>query len=256
MIKRLIWVAAVGALLLPAWVLSAEEKAETTAAASQPGGNAFKSEKERVSYSIGLRIAMGMKQQNVEVDVDTLAKAMKDVFAGGKPLLTDQEAQQVLMEWQRKMREEFQKKQDELGETNKVEGAKFLEENKAKEGVKTLASGVQYKVLKSGDGAIPKATDRVKVHYKGTLIDGTQFDSSIDRGEPAVFAVNGVIKGWTEALQQMKVGDKWQIFIPSDLAYGPRGNMRTIPPNAVLIFDVELLGIEPAEAPPATTQPQ
>jgi len=195
MIKRLIGIAVVGALLLPAWVLWAEETPATAPAASQPGGDAFKSEKERVSYSIGLRIATGMKQQNVEVDVDTLAKAMKDVFGGTKPLLTDQEAQQVLMQWQGKMREEFQRKQTELGEKNKVEGAKFLEENKAKEGVKALASGVQYKVLKSGDGATPKATDRVKVHYKGTLINGTQFDSSIDRGEPAVFAVNGVIKG-------------------------------------------------------------
>lgn len=255
MLKRLIWIVAVGALLLPAWMLTAAETAAIPAATSQPGGDAFKNEMERVSYSIGMSIATNMKQQDVNIDVDMMAKAMKDVFTGGKMLLTEQEAQQVMMAFSQKMREEQKKKQEEQGVKNKAEGEKYLAENKDKEGVKTTASGLQYKVLKSGSGATPKAEDRVKVHYKGTLIDGTKFDSSYDRGQPAEFSVNGVIKGWTEALLLMKAGDKWELTIPSDLAYGPRGNMRTIPPNAVLVFEVELIEVTPAEKP-ATTQPQ
>jgi FKBP-type peptidyl-prolyl cis-trans isomerase FklB len=264
MLKRLTWWVVAGLVVVPAyWLMAADKPAgkpqaavkpvvqseAAKAPASQPGGDAFKSDKERISYSVGMRMASGMKSQDLDLDVDMIAQAMKDVMAGKKTLLNEQEAQQVLSEWQLRIREEYQKKQAEIGDKNIAEGKKFLEENKAKEGIKTTLSGLQYKVLKSGSGPSPKATDKVTVHYKGTLLNGTQFDSSIDRGEPATFEVNKVIKGWTEAMQMMKVGDKWQVFIPSDLAYGPRGNMRTIPPNATLIFEVELLGV----APGATT---
>jgi FKBP-type peptidyl-prolyl cis-trans isomerase len=259
--KRLTWCVLAGLVLVPAyWLMAAEKPAAKQATgmheaakapASQPGGDAFKSDKERVSYSLGMRLASGMKSQNMDLDIDKIAQAMKDVMADRKTLLTEPEAQQVLQTWSIKMREEYQKKQAELGEKNAEEGKKFLEENKKKEGIKTTASGLQYQVLKSGSGPSPKASDKVKVHYKGTLINGTQFDSSIDRGEPATFEVDKVIKGWTEAMQMMKVGDKWKLFIPSELAYGSRGNMRTIPPNSTLIFEVELLGIEPS-TPPST----
>ena len=258
MVKRLTWAIVAGLVAVPAWWLLAEDQPAAQAdkpAATQPGGDAFKSEKERVSYSIGMRIASGMKAQEVDLDIDIIAKAMKDVMAGDKTLLTEAEAQKVLMSWQGRMQEEFQKKQAALAEKNQSDGAKFLEENKAKEDVKTTPSGLQYKVIKSGNGDSPKADDTVTVHYKGTLIDGEQFDSSYDRGEPATFMVNRVIKGWTEALQLMKVGDKWQIVLPSDLAYGPRGNGRSIPPNSVLVFDVELLGIQPAATQPAAATP-
>ena len=252
MTKRLMWIVAVGALLSPAWVQAAEEKAvpaaPAAAATSQPGGDAFKNDKERVSYSIGMRLATGMKAQDVQIDVDVMAKAMKDVLAGNKTLLTEMEAQQVLMAWQGRMKAEMQKKQEEAAAKNKTEGEKYLAENKKKEGVKTTASGLQYKVLKSGTGAAIKETDRVKVNYKGTLTDGTKFDSSYDRGEPVEFLVTGVIPGWTEALKMMKVGDKWEITIPSELAYGSHGKPPTIQPNAVLIFEVEPLEVI---APPA-----
>ena len=268
MLKRLTWWVVAGLVVVPAyWLMAAGKPASqpevAKVPASQPGGDAFKSDKERVSYSIGMRMASGMKSQDLDLDVDMIAQAMKDVMSGKKTLLNELEAQQVLNDWQRRMREEFQKKQGELAEKNKADGQKFLEENKTKEGVKTTPSGLQYKVIQSGSGPSPKATDKVTVHYKGTMIDGTQFDSSINRGEPFKFEVNrpGIIKGWTEAIQMMKVGDKWQIFVPSDLAYGPRGDMRrNIPPNVALIFEVELLGVEPgakaAKASAPATQPK
>ncbi len=261
MMKRWISMVVAGVLWSPAWVLSAEEKAAgeppaSKPAATQPGGDAFKNDDERVGYSVGLsqglRWAAGMKQQEVVMDIDMLLRGMKDGLTGGKGLLTEQEAQQVLMEWQGRMRAELPKKQAERAAKNKADGEKFLEENKKKEGVKTTASGLQYKVLKSGDGPSPKAGDNVSVHYKGTLIDGTQFDSSYDRGQPQEFGVTEVIKGWTEGLEMMKVGDKWQLYIPSDAAYGANGRRPHIPPNAALIFEVELLGIKPGAA---TTAP-
>jgi len=272
MLKRLTWWVVAGLLVVPAyWLMAADKPAgkpgaadkpagqpeAAKAPASQPGGDAFMSDSERAGYSWGMMLAASLKKADVRLDVDMIAQAMKDVLAGKKTLLSEQEAQQVLTELQLRTREELQKKQAELAEKNKAEGQKFLEENKAKEGVKTTLSGLQYKVIRSGSGACPKASDKVTVHYKGTLLDGTQFDSSIDRGEPQTFEVNKVIRGWAEAMQLMKVGDKWQLFIPSDLAYGPRGNMRNIPPNATLIFEVELLGIEPsAKASAPATQPK
>jgi len=264
MSKRLtLWVVA-GLVVVPAyWLMAADKPAgkpqaavkpvvqseAAKAPASQPGGDAFKSDKERVSYSLGMRLASGMKTQDLDLDIDMLAQAMKDVMAGKKTLLNEQEAKQVFTDWSTRMQGEFQKKQAELV----AEGKKFLEENKTKEGVKTTASGLQYKVIKSGSGASPKANDKVTFHYKGTFIDGKQFDSSIERGQPLTLDLNRMIKGWTEALQLMKVGDKWQLFVPSDLAYGPAGR-QNIPPNATLIFEVELLGIEPGAAA-GTTKP-
>ena len=171
-------------------------------------------------------------------------RGVKDALSDGKLLLTHQEMMQTMMSFQKEMMEKRTAKANAAAETNKKEGEAFLAENAKKEGVKTLPSGLQYKVLKAGDGPTPKATDRVTLHYRGTLSDGTEFDSSIAGGEPATFSVKGVIKGWTEALQLMKVGDKWQVFIPGHLAYGERNRGGKIGPNATLIFEMELLGIK------------
>tara|TARA_Y100000766_G_C18893273_1_gene599627 strand:- start:1818 stop:2333 length:516 start_codon:yes stop_codon:yes gene_type:complete len=164
--------------------------------------------------------------------------SINDALAGKESRLKPEEMQEAMMNMRKKMVEERKQKAEE----NKTSGAKYLEENKAKEGVKVTESGLQYKVLKEGEGAQPKESDTVKVHYKGTLIDGTEFDSSYSRNEPAEFGVGQVIRGWVEGLQLMKVGSKYQFFIPSDLAYGPQGRP-SIPPNSVLIFEVELLDI-------------
>jgi FKBP-type peptidyl-prolyl cis-trans isomerase len=175
---------------------------------------------------------------------------MKYSLAGGKTLLTDEEVRAALMQLQKDMQEKMQAKAAAEGDANKKEGDAFLAANKTKEGVVTLPSGLQYKILKPGSGPKPTASDSVVCNYKGTLINGTEFDSSYKRGEPATFPVTGVIKGWTEALQLMPVGSKWQLFIPSDLAYGPRGTPGgPIGPNATLTFEVELMSIE--EKPPA-----
>lgn len=205
----------------------------------------LKTSKDKVSYSIGLDIGKTLKRQSIEINEDALLQGVKDAIKKDSLyLLTDAEIRQTMMDFQKEMMEKQTAKLKELGDKNKKEGEAFLAENKSKEGVKTTASGLQYKVISSGNGATPKATDKVKVNYRGTLINGTEFDNSYKRGEPLVFNVNSVIKGWTEALQLMKVGDKWQVFIPSELAYGEQGAGQTIPPNSTLIFDVELLGIE------------
>jgi FKBP-type peptidyl-prolyl cis-trans isomerase FklB len=173
-----------------------------------------------------------------------LAAGIKDALAG-KPQLTPDQIKEVMSAFEKDM----EQKQKQVGDKNKAEGAKFLEENKKKEGVKTTASGLQYKALKDGNGAQPKASDTVTVNYRGTLINGTEFDSSYKRGQPATFPVNGVIKGWTEALQLMKVGSKYQLFIPSDLAYGERSVSPDLAANSTLIFEVELLDAKPAASP-------
>jgi FKBP-type peptidyl-prolyl cis-trans isomerase FklB len=204
----------------------------------------LKDNKDKVSYSIGLNIGKSMKQEGLDINPDALAAAMKDVFAGAKPQLTDEEVQAVMQEFQKEMMAKRMKGQQEGLTKNKAEGEKFLADNKKKEGIKTTASGLQYKVIKDGTGKTPKATDTVSTHYRGTLISGKEFDSSYKRGEPAEFPVNGVIKGWTEALQLMKEGAKWQLFIPSELAYGERGAGQDIGPNSTLIFDIELLSVK------------
>jgi len=204
----------------------------------------LKTPAQKFSYCFGLQIGNSLKRQGIELDPEMLAKAIKDVVTGGKPLLTDAEAMQVMENFRKDMKAKQDDVNKKAGEKNKKDGDAFLADNAKKEGVKTLPSGLQYKVVKAGDGATPKAADTVTTNYRGTLIDGTEFDSSYKRGEPASFPVTGVIPGWTEALQLMKVGDKWQLFIPAKLGYGERGTGGPIGPNATLIFEIELLGIK------------
>jgi FKBP-type peptidyl-prolyl cis-trans isomerase FklB len=204
----------------------------------------LKDTKDKVSYSIGMQIGFNLGRQKVDVNPDILAAGIKDAIAG-KPQLTPDQVKDIMAQFEKDM----EQKQKELGEKNKTEGAKYLEENKKKPGVKTTASGLEYKVIKEGTGPQPKATDMVTVNYRGTLIDGTEFDSSYKRGQPATFPVNGVIKGWTEALQLMKQGSKYQLFIPANLAYGERAMGLDIGPNSTLIFEVELQDIKPAPTP-------
>jgi FKBP-type peptidyl-prolyl cis-trans isomerase FklB len=211
----------------------------------------LKDQKDKVSYSIGMQIGFNLSRQKVDINPDVLAAGIKDSLAG-KPQLNPDQVKEVMATFEKDM----EQKQKESGEKNKAEGAKFLEENKKKEGVKTTASGLQYKVVKDGSGAQPKATDTVTVNYRGTLINGTEFDSSYKRGQPATFPVNGVIKGWTEALQLMKVGSKYQLFIPSNLAYGERAVSPDLSANSTLIFDVELLDAKPAPTPGAAAAPK
>jgi FKBP-type peptidyl-prolyl cis-trans isomerase len=203
----------------------------------------LKTEKEKFSYALGMNIGSGMKRQSVAVDPAILARGLKDSLAGGKTLMTEDEARATLKQMQDEMRQKQQAKMQEEGAANKKVGDAFLAANKAKEGVVTLPSGLQYKILKEGTGPKPASSDSVVCNYKGTLIDGKEFDSSYKRGQPATFPVTGVIKGWTEALQLMPVGSKWQLFVPSDLAYGERGAGADIGPGATLIFEVELMSI-------------
>ena len=203
----------------------------------------LKDAKQKSSYAIGMDIGSNFKRQDIDIDAKALAAGIADSLAG-KAQLTDAEQRQILAELRTQLMGRAEAKQKESGDKNQKEGEKFLAENKKKEGVKTTASGLQYKVLKSGTGKTPKAADTVKVHYHGTLIDGTVFDSSVERGEPTTFPVNQVIPGWTEVLQLMKEGDKWQVYIPSQLAYGPQSPSPKIGPNSTLIFDVELISVE------------
>ena len=206
--------------------------------------------KDKVSYSIGMDIGTSLKRQGLDLNPDELAAGLKDSLSGGKTKMTSDEVKQVLTDLQQELQAKAKEHAEQMSEKNKKDGEAFLAENKKKSGVKTLPSGLQYKVITEGKGASPKETDTVTTNYKGTLIDGTEFDSSYKRGEPATFPVNGVIKGWTEALQLMKVGSKWQLFIPPDLAYGPRGAGQVIGPNATLVFEVELVSIgEKKDAP-------
>ena len=209
----------------------------------------LKDQKDKVSYSMGMNIGNNLKKQSIDVNPDVLAQGIKDALSGSKALMTEQEVNETIMAFQKEMSAKQIERLKELGEKNKKEGEAFLAENKKKEGIITLPSGLQYKVINEGTGETPEPTDVVTVNYRGTLIDGTEFDSSYRRGQPATFPVNAVIAGWAEALQLMKVGSKWQLFIPSDLAYGERGAGRDIGPNATLIFDVELLSIKEGAKP-------
>jgi FKBP-type peptidyl-prolyl cis-trans isomerase len=254
---------AVGALLLanapaqdtpPATTQSGSPAASTkaqTPAAKRPStasrGAApltLKTQTEKFSYALGMKMGANMHKQSVPVDPNIFARGMKDAIAGGKTLLTDEQAQAAITEVQNGMRQKQQEKMQKEAEVNKKAGQDFLAANKGKEGVITLPSGLQYKILKAGTGPKPASSDSVVCNYRGTLIDGKEFDSSVKGGKPVTFPVSGVIKGWTEALQLMPVGSKWQLFIPSDLAYGDRGAGADIGPGATLIFEVELLSIE------------
>ena len=205
---------------------------------------ALKGDSERFGYALGLDIGASLKEMQTDRDLPSLLAGLRDTFEGTKTLLTPEQADEVIKEFSKKMQEKQAEKSKDLAEKNRKAGESFLTENKKKEGVITTESGLQVVVLEEGDGPKPVATDQVKVHYQGTLLDGTEFDSSYKRGQPVTFPVNGVIAGWTEALQLMKVGSKVRLFIPSDLAYGERGAGQRIGPNATLIFEVELLGIE------------
>lgn len=211
-----------------------------------------KIDKQKISYAFGMQYGTFLKKNSVDIDLTEFSKAVTDVLAD-KPGLTDKEAQDVMNAFRTEMMAKQQQKSKEAGEKNEKEGIAFLDANVKKDGIKVTASGLQYKVIKEGTGDKPSPTDTVTTHYRGTLIDGTEFDSSYGRGEPASFPVNGVIAGWTEALQLMPVGSKWQLFIPSKLAYKERGSGQKIGPNSALIFDIELIDIKKAEAPKPVT---
>ncbi len=218
--------------------------------------NGLKTAREKLSYSIGLQLGTSLKEIKKDIDFSVAVQGMEDSFNDKKLLLTKEEIMKELTAFSKKMQkkqmkimEEQKKKMEALAKENKKQGEAFLAENKKKKNVVTTKSGLQYIVLCKGKGKKPKATDQVKVHYKGTLIDGTEFDSSYKRGEPVTFPVNRVIPGWTEALQLMNVGSKYQLFIPSNLAYGKRAASPQIGPNATLIFEVELLSIEKIPEP-------
>jgi FKBP-type peptidyl-prolyl cis-trans isomerase FklB len=229
----------------PAAKKSSSAATKTGTATKDQPVTALTTTKQKASYAIGMNWGTGLHRQGIDVDSAALIQGMKDALAGGKTLLTEDEARAALMQLQKEIQEKQQAKAAAEGETNKKEGDAFLAANKTKEGVVTLPSGLQYKILKEGNGPKPTASDSVVCNYKGTLINGTEFDSSYKRGEPATFPVTGVIKGWTEALQLMPVGSKWQLFIPPDLAYGPRGTPGgPIGPNATLVFEVELISIK------------
>ena len=208
---------------------------------------AFKDDKEKVNYAIGMSVGGNFKQANFEYDEAAFNRGMVDALAN-KPGLTMQEAQETIKKYS-------QERRTILAEKNKAVGAAFLAENKNKPDILTLTNGLQYKILAEGTGQMPKPEDTVSVNYRGTLVDGTEFDSSAKAGKPAIFRVNGVIKGWTAALTQMKTGAKWQLFIPYDLAYGEMGRPPNIPPAATLLFDVELLSIQPPAPPAAAPAP-
>jgi FKBP-type peptidyl-prolyl cis-trans isomerase FklB len=225
--------------------------AKTGTATKEQTVTELTSTKQKASYAIGMNWGTGLHRQGIDVDSAALIQGMKDALGGGKTLLTEEEARAALMKLQSEMQAKQQAKASEEGESNKKEGEMFLAANKGKEGVVTLPSGLQYKILTAGTGPKPTSADSVVCNYKGTLINGTEFDSSYKRGEPATFPVTGVIKGWTEALQLMPVGSKWQLVIPSDLAYGPRGTPGgPIGANATLIFEVELMSIKDKTPPP------
>jgi FKBP-type peptidyl-prolyl cis-trans isomerase FklB len=201
-------------------------------------------QKDKVSYGIGMNIGKNLKRDGIDVDEALLLKGLRDGISGGKALLSEDEYRATMTALQKDLMEKQAEAAKKVSEKNRKEGEAFLAENKKKEGVVALPSGLQYKVVKAGDGKSPTAKDTVETHYRGTLIDGTEFDSSYKRGQTATFPVGGVIPGWTEALQKMKVGDKWQLFVPPELAYGGRGAGREIGPNATLLFEVELIAIK------------
>jgi FKBP-type peptidyl-prolyl cis-trans isomerase FklB len=227
---------------------------------------ALKDAKDKVSYSIGLDIGTTLKKQKIDINPDALSAGVRDAVTGAKPQMTDDQIKETMSTFSKDLSEKQATASREAATKNAAASEKFLADNKTKPGVKTTASGLQYKVLKEGSGPSPKETDTVVTNYRGTLIDGTEFDSSYKRNEPATFQVNRVIKGWTEALQLMKKGAKYQLFIPANLAYGPQGAGAEIGPNAALIFEVELVDIKPSptaaaspttvpSAPPQPTKP-
>ena len=232
---RMRWMVALGIVLV----------AVAAAAQDVP---ALKTPREKLSYALGMDLGNQLRKQSVDVDPATFAKGLSDALSGGKTLLTEEEARGLIAELQKDLKAKQAaaqaEKMKELSEKNKKEGEAFLDANKKKEGMVTLPSGLQYRILKAGEGKKPTIDDTVVCQYRGTLVDGTEFDSSYKRNQPATFPVKGVIKGWTEALQLMPAGSKWELVIPPDLAYGERGAGNVIGPGATLIFEVELVSIQ------------
>jgi FKBP-type peptidyl-prolyl cis-trans isomerase FklB len=257
----------VALLMCSAFASYAEDaKPSPSPAQSTPPTSAFKDDKDKVSYSLGVDIGRTLQKFQLDLNETALSQGIADVL-GNKPMaLTDQELQETLQAFQQKMmqkqQEAMSKKQEEMkgvAEKNKADGKKFLDDNAKKADVKTTPSGLQYKVIKAGSGDKPKDSDVVETNYRGTTIDGKEFDSSAKHGSSFSFPVNGVIKGWSEALKMMPVGSKWQLYVPSDLAYGDEGYGDDIPPGSTLVFDVELLGIKKnaANTPPGpNVQPE
>jgi FKBP-type peptidyl-prolyl cis-trans isomerase len=231
----------------------AQKPAPAPPGQSQAGKPA--SVEDRASYVIGYNLGRTLKQNDVKANTDLIVKGLTAGLSGEKGMLTDEEMQSTMQAFQQQVQAQQQAKAKVVGEKNKTEGEAFLAKNKARAGVKTTASGLQYEVLKEGTGPNPKPTDTVTVNYKGTLMDGTTFDSSYDRGQPATFVLNQVIPGWTEGVQLMKPGAKYKFYLPSSLGYGEQGAGGVIGPNAPLVFEVELLSIgQPAAAPGAQGQ--
>jgi len=227
-------------------VMAQNVKPASPAAASPALPDALKDPKALNGYAIGLNIGASLKHDGVELDPEMFARGFRDAFAGAQPLIGPDQARAALSQLKASMLVQRQAAAAKAAEANKAQGEAFLKANAAKPGVVSLPSGLQYQVLKAGTGPTPKLTDTVSCNYRGTLINGTEFDSSYARGTPTSFPIAGVIKGWTEALQKMPVGSKWRLFVPSDLAYGEGGAGEAIGPNTTLIFEVELLAIEPA----------
>ncbi|MEZ4484925.1 MAG: FKBP-type peptidyl-prolyl cis-trans isomerase [Syntrophotaleaceae bacterium] len=214
--------------------------APTACAQEQPP---VQTEQQKISYSIGYSIGRDFHQKQLDIDADVLLRGMKDGLSDSTAALSEDEMRQAMMDLQKKMMAQQQQQVQQMAEKNKQDGNAFLAENRQKEGIKTTMSGLQYKVISKGTGKKPGKNDKVTVHYRGRLLDGTEFDSSYKRNKPATFPVGGVIAGWTEALQMMKEGAKWQLYIPAELAYGEKGAGPMIGPNATLIFDVELVSV-------------
>lgn len=229
---------------------SAANPSTNAADMSSANTNALSSDKDRESYAMGMYFGTGWKKNGVDVDLDMMLRGIKDAQSGGATLLTEDQMRSELMQLQRTVMAGRQKAQAAEGQQNEQEGQAFLARNKSEPGVVTLPDGLQYKVITDGNGATPGPNDMVTVNYRGTFVNGAEFDSSIKRGRPAEFPVTGVIPGWTEALEKMKVGSKWDVYVPSNLAYGPNGRPPLVGPNETLIFEVELLGVKARPAPP------
>lgn len=225
--------------------------------AAENQGGQLKDKKDKISYSIGVDVGKSIQKQKIEINPESFMTGFKDGQANKTTLMTEDEIRQTLLALQTEMLERQKTEMKAMAAKNLNDGQKFLAENKKNKDVVTLPDGLQYRIIKEGKGDSPKATDIVTTHYRGKLIDGTEFDSSYNRGEPVKFTVNGVIPGWTEALQLMKPGAKWELFIPAKLAYGEHGVGQIIGPNSTLIFEVELLNVEKADPnKPATQQNQ
>jgi FKBP-type peptidyl-prolyl cis-trans isomerase len=242
--RQTVLVLALAALTLSAEAQKGTIKKKTLPKASKVEAVAPVSKIDRLSYAIGLNFGKQFKSQNIDINPDMLFQALKSVYGNTTPAMTEEEVMNTLQSFEKEMQERMQGDAKKAAEANKEKGKAWLAENKKKAGVVELPSGLQYEVIKEGSGESPKATSTVTTHYTGTLIDGTVFDSSVERGQPAQFPVNGVIKGWTEALQLMKPGSKYKLYIPSDLAYGDGGSPPKIGPGETLIFEVELISVD------------